>query len=166
MKISINSNNKFLQEALTSAGFAVQADADLVVQDKGDKFVVRDKIFAKPVRLSLLIDVLKVQELDFNFFKLDPIERVCFNKDKRVNLTEKEIELLKFFHDSKFVVSKNDLLLKVWGYTSEVETATLETHISRLRQKLKVFCDGELFVSMDGHLKMSVIPSTPVSPNH
>jgi DNA-binding response OmpR family regulator len=34
-------------------------------------------------------------------------------------------------------VSRQDMLDEVWGYASTVETHTLETHIYRLRQKLK-----------------------------
>ncbi|MFI4984322.1 MAG: winged helix-turn-helix domain-containing protein [Rickettsiales bacterium] len=159
MKISIASPNKFLEEALTSAGFLVLEHSELVIEDSAAKVQFQDKMFAKPIKLTALIEALRatqILELDFTLFKLDPIERVCFNDHERVNLTEKEIEVLKFFYDSNYSVSKESLLQKVWGYNADTETTTLETHISRLRQKLKVFADKDLFISLDGHFKMLV----------
>lgn len=55
-----------------------------------------------------------------------------------IDLTEKEYTLLKCLIEVyPGVCSKEELLEKVWGYNSGVETQTLETHIYRLRQKLK-----------------------------
>ena len=53
-----------------------------------------------------------------------------------VSLTEKEISLILFLNKSKCSVSINKLQEEVWGYKSETETHTVETHIHRLRKKI------------------------------
>jgi DNA-binding response OmpR family regulator len=57
---------------------------------------------------------------------------------KKIRLTEKETNILKFLHRSGETVPRETLLHEVWGYNPEVTTHTLETHIYRLRQKIEV----------------------------
>lgn len=57
---------------------------------------------------------------------------------KRIRLTEKETNILKFLHRSGETVARETLLHEVWGYNPAVTTHTLETHIYRLRQKIEV----------------------------
>lgn len=55
----------------------------------------------------------------------------------RVRLTLKEFEILNYFMQRpNRVVSKDDLIIKVWGYDSEAEYNNLEVYISFLRKKL------------------------------
>lgn len=57
--------------------------------------------------------------------------------NKIVNLTNKELELLKYFLDSpNIVISRESLLEKIWGYDFEGESRTLDIHISNLRKNL------------------------------
>ncbi len=57
---------------------------------------------------------------------------------KRIRLTEKETNILKFLlRSADQVVSRDVLLHEVWGYNANVTTHTLETHIYRLRQKIE-----------------------------
>jgi len=58
--------------------------------------------------------------------------------DVRIALTEKEVELLQYItkNDSK-ILSRDILLKNIWGYGDDINTHTLETHIYRLRGKLK-----------------------------
>ena len=58
--------------------------------------------------------------------------------DKKIRLTEKETNILKFLYRSATgVVPRETLLHEVWGYNAGVTTHTLETHIYRLRQKIE-----------------------------
>ena len=58
--------------------------------------------------------------------------------DKKIRLTEKETNILKFLYRSTAGVVPRDVLLhEVWGYNAGVTTHTLETHIYRLRQKIE-----------------------------
>ena len=56
-----------------------------------------------------------------------------------IRLTEKEAEILEYLENSpSAIVSRDELLIEVWGYNSGVTTHTVETHIYRLRQKLEI----------------------------
>jgi len=58
--------------------------------------------------------------------------------EKKIRLTEKETNILKFLHRApEGVVARDVLLHEVWGYNAGVTTHTLETHIYRLRQKIE-----------------------------
>ncbi|HLJ53356.1 MAG TPA: response regulator transcription factor [Rhizomicrobium sp.] len=56
---------------------------------------------------------------------------------KKIRLTEKETNILKFLYRSGETVPRETLLHEVWGYNPAVTTHTLETHIYRLRQKIE-----------------------------
>jgi len=58
-------------------------------------------------------------------------------KEKKIRLTEKETNILKFLYRSGETVPRETLLHEVWGYNPAVTTHTLETHIYRLRQKIE-----------------------------
>ena len=57
---------------------------------------------------------------------------------RKVRLTEKETNILKYLYRApEGVVARDVLLQEVWGYNASVTTHTLETHIYRLRQKIE-----------------------------
>ena len=59
-------------------------------------------------------------------------------KGKKIRLTEKETNILKYLYRAGAKpVSREELLTEVWGYNAGVTTHTLETHIYRLRQKIE-----------------------------
>lgn len=58
-------------------------------------------------------------------------------KAKKVRLTEKETNILKYLYRVGDTVPRETLLNEVWGYNPAVTTHTLETHIYRLRQKIE-----------------------------
>jgi DNA-binding response OmpR family regulator len=58
-------------------------------------------------------------------------------QDKKIRLTEKETNILKFLYRCGDTVARETLLHEVWGYNPAVTTHTLETHIYRLRQKIE-----------------------------
>ena len=58
--------------------------------------------------------------------------------EKKIRLTEKETNILKFLYRAGGrTVERDTLLREVWGYNAGVTTHTLETHIYRLRQKIE-----------------------------
>ena len=64
-----------------------------------------------------------------------------------LSLTEKEVQLIMFIRSNN-VVSLKDIQKKVWNYSLDLETHTVETHIYRLRKKfLNKFNDGEFIKS-------------------
>ena len=56
---------------------------------------------------------------------------------RRIRLTEKEANILKFLAAAGRTVPRETLLHEVWGYSPAVTTHTLETHIYRLRRKIE-----------------------------
>ena len=57
--------------------------------------------------------------------------------NENIRLTLKEFEIIKYFMERpKCVVSKDDLITKLWGFDSEVEYNNIEVYISFLRKKL------------------------------
>jgi hypothetical protein len=68
--------------------------------------------------------------------------------NKKLFLTERESNLILFLKKSNIPVNINKLQKEVWGYVSELETHTVETHIYRLRKKIKeTFNDGNFINS-------------------
>ena len=59
---------------------------------------------------------------------------LCFQK-KSLKLTEQETKILIYLSKLDFSASINRLQKDVWGYESDLETHTVETHIHRLRKK-------------------------------
>ena len=57
--------------------------------------------------------------------------------DKKVKVSLKESEIMQYFlARPNFVVTKDELIIKLWGYDSEVEYNNIEEYISFLRKKL------------------------------
>ena len=61
-----------------------------------------------------------------------------------INLTEKEVNLLVLLNEEKKPLNKTLILKKIWQYSTDADTHTVETHIYRLRKKvLDKFGDRE-----------------------
>ena len=81
-------------------------------------------------------------------YTLDLNSRKIYFENKSLNLTEKESDLILFINSSKRAELKKIQKI-VWGYSSDLETHTVETHIYRLRKKmLKNFKDQD-FIKHD-----------------
>lgn len=73
-------------------------------------------------------------------FKLDQGHKELLNEENQVitKLTEKEVDILRYlFKNKNNSIKKEQLLEQIWGYQYFMDTHTLETHIYRLRQKIK-----------------------------
>jgi len=61
---------------------------------------------------------------------------------ERLRLTRKEYELLALLvQNAGEIVSREELLMRVWGYSSQIRTRTLDVHIRRLRRKLGPYAE-------------------------
>lgn len=68
---------------------------------------------------------------------IDPARRRVWVEGRDVSLSKKEFTLLRVLaSDPIRVFSKQELLSEVWGYRTEAQTRTLDSHASRLRRKL------------------------------
>ena len=109
-----------------------------------------------PIKFEKLIELININFLKNKFldqsdvkigkYSLDLNSRKIAFKDKNLNLTERETNLIVFIHEKKSV-SVKDLQKKVWEYSVDLETHTVETHIYRLRKKMKEKFGDENFIT-------------------
>jgi len=71
-----------------------------------------------------------------NNYSLNKNEKKLSKFNEYIVLTEKEVQLLELFLQNKNPISKDNILLNVWNYSSDADTHTVETHIYRLRKKI------------------------------
>jgi len=103
------------------------------------------KPFKFPVLLARIRAQLRTHEasedaiFQLGPYTFKPAQKLLLTEDqKKVRLTEKETNILKYLYRASDVVVARDVLLhEVWGYNAGVTTHTLETHIYRLRQKIE-----------------------------
>jgi len=121
------------------------SDADTILGlDAGANDYV-SKPFKFPVLLARIRAQLRQHEQSEDaVFQLGPYtfkpatKMLITEDDKKIRLTEKETNILKFlYRATDGVVARDILLHEVWGYNAGVTTHTLETHIYRLRQKIE-----------------------------
>jgi len=99
------------------------------------------------------IEFLKLQfnnqsEVMINNYIIDLNSREMLLKHIKLKLTEKEINIITYLSKAKKPVSVDELQESVWGYQSDIETHTVETHIYRLRRKIfSSFKDNKFIVS-------------------
>ena len=139
------------------------SDADTILGlDAGANDYVT-KPFKFPVLLARIRAQLRQHEQSEDaVFQLGPdtfkpSQKVLVDvKDKKIRLTEKETNILKFLYRAQSgVVAREVLLHEVWGYNAGVTTHTLETHIYRLRQKIEADpANARLLVTESGGYKL------------
>ena len=83
--------------------------------------------------------------LKINNYKLDKNLRRLIKHDISLELTEKEIELIELLYKKSFT-KKKEILAIIWKYASDADTHTVETHIYRLRKKIKEIFNDESFI--------------------
>ncbi len=83
--------------------------------------------------------------LKINNYKLDKNLRRLIKKEIYLELTEKEIELIELLN-KKTHTKKKEILSTIWRYSDDADTHTVETHIYRLRKKIKDVFNDDLFI--------------------
>ena len=110
-----------------------------------EKFFLLEKPFKLITLLNYLDSINNTKTLHNSNKYL--MEHIVFSPSKKTisnlktnfveHLTEKENNLLIYFYSKKNVeIKKKDILTKIWGFSENINTHTLETHIYRLKQKL------------------------------
>ena len=77
---------------------------------------------------------------------LDKNERILKKDDIFLKITEKEIDFIEILHSSNKPLNRDFILKNIWNYSSDTDTHTVETHIYRLRQKIKNSFDDDSFI--------------------
>ena len=124
-----------------------------------EKNVEKNKLFLiknLPVKIDKLIEKINIELLKqrYNYqsdiqikkYKLNLNSREISLNENLTKLTEREIDIILFLNESKKPQNINVLQKKVWGHTSKLETHTVETHIYRLRKKIKDKFNDDKFI--------------------
>ena len=128
----------------------------LVNDTKEFKRLKKEQFMVKPVYLTDVdSEIKKIHEAKFSKryekvkiknLLLLPFDKKLVSPDSKetILLTEKEVSILIELTNSKNTISKEKLLTEVWGYNVQINTTTVETHIHRLRKKLKKFSKSSI----------------------
>ena len=122
----------------------------------------------KPFNIQTLYNL--IDNIDLDLYKIYQItSQIYFNPSQRliikfndkenaeeISLTEKESELLHYLilHKEQGIISKERLLLNVFGYKDASATHTLETHIYRMRNKISP--NKDIFIQQDGGYQVHI----------
>ena len=117
-----------------------------------------------PIKISNLIDQLNARliqqnysaqsNININKYTLDINSRILKQSDNELKLTEREIDTIIFLKNENKPVKVDILQKKVWKYSGDLETHTVETHIYRLRKKIKDIFNDDSFIQSkkDGYI--------------
>jgi len=136
-----------------------------IVTKSIDYFKSDDKNFDKrnilvfkdfPIQLSIIIDQINIQlikkrydfqsKINIKNYNLNLNSRKISKNEKDLKLTEREIDIILFLKKQKEPKTIEVLQKEIWHYSSDLETHTVETHIYRLRKKIKDQFKDENFI--------------------
>ena len=87
--------------------------------------------------------------IDIKGYELNLNSKFFSKGNLNLKLTEKEIKIILYLNLKKFKHDVLDLQKNIWGYSSDMETHTVETHIYRLRKKISNKFNDENFILSD-----------------
>ena len=109
-----------------------------------------------PLSLKKLLELINIKLIKLKFNQQSKIiikgyelnlNSKFFSKDgSKLKLTEKEIEIILYLNIKDIKHNVADLQKNIWGYSADMETHTVETHIYRLRKKISVLFKDEKFI--------------------
>ena len=109
-----------------------------------------------PLAINRLVELINIQLIKLRFnhqskviikdYELDLNSKFFFKDNTALKLTEKEIEIILYLNEYKTKHNVLDLQKNIWGYSPEMETHTVETHIYRLRKKINEKFNDENFI--------------------
>ena len=111
-----------------------------------------------PIEFNKLIELINVHLIKqrYNFqsklsikdYAIDLNSRTINKENKKLKLTERELDIIMFLKNHKTPQKIEILQNQIWKYSSDLETHTVETHVYRLRKKIKeAFNDENLITS-------------------
>jgi len=102
-----------------------------------------------PLSLKKLLELINIKLIKLKFnqqsklvikgYDLNLNSKFLSKDNLKLKLTEKEIEIILYLNNTKIKHNVADLQKNIWGYSADMETHTVETHIYRLRKKNKRF---------------------------
>ena len=156
---SLNSNSLDLANSLV---IVKSINTKLIDNKKLDKRIIY-AFENLPIEIDKLLELINVQlikqkynyqsKINIKNYIINLNSRTIIKNNKSLKLTEKEINIILFLNNKK-PQKINILQNEVWGYSSGLETHTVETHVYRLRKKIKDMFDDDNFILShdDGYL--------------
>ena len=135
--ILINENKmKFIQSKINKKNIFITPNFPIDIQKLVEK-----------INIQLIKQKYNVQS-NFNIkqYFLNINSRILSKENNNLKLTEKEIDIILFLYKNKKTTNVSVLQKEVWGYSPDLETHTVETHIYRLRKKIKDGFKDENFI--------------------
>tara|TARA_B100000787_G_scaffold66696_1_gene48944 strand:+ start:1699 stop:2286 length:588 start_codon:yes stop_codon:yes gene_type:complete len=112
-----------------------------------------------PLPLNRLLELINIQLIKLKFdyqsniiikdYELNLNSKFFSKENFSLKLTEKEIKIILYLNLKKTKHDVLDLQKNIWGYSSDMETHTVETHIYRLRKKISNKFNDENFILSD-----------------
>ena len=109
-----------------------------------------------PLPLRKLLELINIKLIKLKFslqskiiikgYELNLNSKFFSKGSLNLKLTEKEIEIILYLNDKKIKHDVADLQKNIWGYSADMETHTVETHIYRLRKKISDLFKDEKFI--------------------
>jgi len=111
-----------------------------------------------PIKIFKFVEKINIESLknqfndqsqiNINNYIINLNSREMFLNNVKLKLTEKEVNTIVYLSKLDKPVSIDELQTSVWGYQSDIETHTVETHIYRLRKKIfKTFKNENFIIS-------------------
>ena len=161
-------NKEFFFEQYKSKRISLENSILVVAESEYNLFVKNineDQIikYKPPINIFTFIENLNVRFIQKKYqeqsninvkdFFLDINSRELKKNKISLKLTEREIDMILFLNNSQKPVNVSTLEKEIWQHSSELETHTVETHIYRLRKKIKAeFGNNDLIKSnKDGY---------------
>ena len=109
-----------------------------------------------PFKIKNLIEIININFLQKNYslqsnikvgeYELDLNSRILKTNNVSLDLTEMEANVILFIKKSNKAIKIKDLQKNVWHQAAGLETHTVETHIYRLRKKIKEKFQDDNFI--------------------
>jgi len=152
--------NKFENEEDFKKNFDLDALDYLVVSKIDQKLLPNDKNFLifdnLPLPLKKLLEIINIRLIKLKFnqqskliikgYELNLNSKFFSKSNSNLKLTEKEIEIILYLNNKKIKHNVADLQKNIWGYSADMETHTVETHIYRLRKKISDLFKDDTFI--------------------
>lgn len=119
------------------AGLDQGADDYIVKPFAIEELLARMRALLRRINISESEYQIQQTKLTFEDLVVEKENRIVYRGDEVIDLTKREYELLvALMENINVVLSRQDLLNKVWHYDTEVETNVVDVYIRYLRNKI------------------------------
>ena len=146
-----------LQYEIINGGNRIDEEINKIISNNNDYLILTNKntnkyektksiFLSKPIKIKKLLEIINLMFLRNKYsetsnisignYNLDLNSRTMSFDNKKLKLTEKELNLIMYLFVNETEKKSFDIRKDVWGYSDGVETHTVETHIYRLRKKI------------------------------